>query len=117
MAATLASASGPMQLSVFTTGSPSSSLRRAATGVRRMPSFTWPLGRPKWAARITLAPLPVRSLIVGRAARMRVSSVMAPESSSGTLKSTRTSTRLPRSSSALRLARDRFAMERLREGG
>ena len=48
--------------------------------------------------------------MVGRAARMRVSSVMAPASSSGTLKSTRTSTRLPLSSSAERLARDRFAM-------
>src|SRR5690242_11345655 len=36
--------------------------------------------------------------MVGSAARMRVSSVIAPPSSSGTLKSTRTSTCLPRTS-------------------
>ena len=32
---------------------------------------------------MTLAPLPIRSLIVGRAARMRVSSVIAPASFRG----------------------------------
>ena len=44
--------------------------------------------------RITAAPCSSRYWIVGRLARRRVSSATAP-SSSGTLKSTRTSTRLP----------------------
>ena len=99
-----------MQLSVLTTGLASSSLKRAATGVRRIASFTSPLGLPKWAARITLAPLEIKSLIVGKAARMRVSSLMAPASSRGTLKSTRTSTRFARNSSAVRAVRERLAM-------
>ena len=52
----------------------------------------------------------IKSLTVGRAARILVSSVMAPSALTGTLKSTLTKTRLPHSSSALRLERERFAM-------
>jgi len=53
-----------------------------------------PLGRSKWLIRITLA-LPSRSaLMVGKAARRRVSSLISP-SCIGTLKSTRTRARLP----------------------
>ena len=56
--------------------------------------------------------------MVGRAARMRVSSVMAPLSSRGTLKSTRTNTDLPfksvlESEVMLRLAKG----ENLHSGG
>src|SRR4051812_38551459 len=50
---------------------------------------------------MTRAPRSSNALIVGIAARMRVSSVTLPPSS-GTLKSTRTSARLPRSSSSRR---------------
>src|SRR6185437_17102285 len=42
--------------------------------------------------------------MVGSAARMRVSSVIVPPSSSGTLKSSRTSTRLPRTSTSRTVA-------------
>jgi hypothetical protein len=52
------------------------------------------LGRPKWASRMTLAPLPDSSRIVGATRSMRVASVTLP-SLTGTLRSTRTSTRLP----------------------
>src|SRR5260221_4570904 len=69
-------------------------LRTWPTGRRRRPSWTFPSGRPRWLARMTFAPWARRALIVGIAARMRESSVTLP-SSSGTLKSTRTKTRLP----------------------
>ena len=49
--------------------------------------------------RMTRAPSSTSFWMVGSAARMRVSSVTAP-SFTGTLKSTRTSTRLPRASSS-----------------
>ena len=49
--------------------------------------------------RMTRAPCVTSFWMVGSAARMRVSSVTAP-SFTGTLKSTRTSTRLPRASSS-----------------
>ena len=53
-----------------------------------------PSGRPKWLSTITLAPLADSSLIVGAARSMRVASVTLPFFI-GTLRSTRTSTRLP----------------------
>ena len=62
-----------------------------------------PLGRPRWEVSSRRAPCSRSHSIVGSAARMRVSSVISP-SCSGTLKSTRTRTRLPstsRSSSVL----------------
>jgi len=66
---------------------------RSATGRRRMLSWTLPSGRPRWLARMTIAPWASSALIVGSAATIRLSSVILP-SSSGTLKSTRTKTRL-----------------------
>jgi hypothetical protein len=75
-------------------GRPSSCARRSATGFRRSASFTLPLGRPRWLARMTEAPRSSRWMIVGRLARIRVSSVILP-SSSGTLRSARRKTRFP----------------------
>src|SRR5947207_5792801 len=71
--------------------------RRSPTGRSRNPSWTLPSGRPRWLARTTRAPSARRLVIVGRAARIRESSVTLP-SASGTLKSTRTKTRLPAAS-------------------
>src|SRR6185503_1809298 len=57
-----------------------------------------PLGRPKWESSNTIAPRSLNSSTVGSIARSRVSSVTdAP--SIGTLRSTRTRTVLPVSSS------------------
>ena len=53
-----------------------------------------PSGRPKWLSTITLAPLSASSFEVGAARSMRVASVTLPFFI-GTLRSTRTSTRLP----------------------
>src|SRR5215471_12384306 len=55
-----------------------------------------PFGRPRWVAATTWAPWPTSHSIVGRAARMRRSSVISP-SRSGTLKSARSRTRRPSS--------------------
>src|SRR3954451_17045330 len=52
------------------------------------------LGRPKCASRMTLPPLPAISVMVGTTRSMRVASATFPFSI-GTLRSTRTSTRLP----------------------
>jgi hypothetical protein len=60
---------------------------------------TVPIGRPRLLARITIAPGRMRYTIVGTAARMRASSTTLP-SSIGTLKSTRTKTRLPATSTS-----------------
>ncbi len=56
----------------------------------------------RWLERMTLAPFLMRYLMVGTAARMRVSSVMTSLSSNGTLRSARTNTRLPLSSASPR---------------
>ncbi len=56
----------------------------------------------RWEIRAGFAPSERRCLIVGRARRMRVSSVTSP-SLTGTLKSTRTRTRLPLRSRSLTL--------------
>lgn len=61
--------------------------RGSATKARLICGTTLPLGRSKWASSATLAPLPVRYWMVGRAERRRVSSVILPPST-GTLKST-----------------------------
>ena len=53
-----------------------------------------PLGRPKCESRITLPPLSAISRMVGAARSIRVASETLPFSI-GTLRSTRTSTRLP----------------------
>ena len=75
------------------TSAPVSSASRLAAGLRDS-SGSRSFGRPRWDTRIRRAPRSRSSSIVGSAARMRVSSATAP-SSSGTLKSTRTRTRLP----------------------
>ena len=77
-AAALALASGPTTSPAMITGLPSSSLRRTDTGFRDSSGFTSPLGLPRWEQAITAAPWSSRYWMVGRAARMRLSSVMAP---------------------------------------
>src|SRR5690625_2300372 len=93
----LALASSPTVSSASSTSRPRSSPRRLATGAREYFASGVPLGRPRCAVRITLAPPSSSVVMVGRAARMRPSSVMVVPSS-GTLKSERTRTRLPRRS-------------------
>src|ERR1035437_2057635 len=73
---------------------------RSATGRRRKLSWTLPSGRPRWLARITMAPWDSSARMVGNAAWIRLSSVIFP-SSSGTLKSTRRKTRFPAASRSL----------------
>ena len=99
-AAALARASGPTTSSAMMTGLPSSSLRRAATGFRDSSGLTSPLGLPMWEQATTAAFCSSRYWMVGRAARMRLSSVMTPLPSlaMGTLKSHRSSTFLPATS-------------------
>src|SRR5262249_4195943 len=76
------------------TSLPSNSDRRFATGAS-VNSGVAPFGRPRWEARMVFAPWAIRYWIVGIAATIRVSSVIFPVSSCGTLKSTRASTRFP----------------------
>src|SRR5688572_17731938 len=90
---------GPIASPVIRTGRPSSWLSRSATGLRRSASLTLPLGRPRWLASTTDAPRSSRLTMVGRLARMRVSSVIFP-SSSGTFRSARRKTRLPATSTS-----------------
>ena len=72
----------------------SSSPSRRATGSSEYFASGLPFGRPRCDSSTTRAPRSSSAWIVGSAARMRVSSVTRPLSS-GTLKSTRTSARLP----------------------
>src|SRR4051794_36395349 len=85
-----------------------SSCRRAATGA--ISYFgSGPLGRPRWEQTvIAAAPRSASSSRVGSAARMRESSATFP-SSSGTLRSARTRTRLP-ATSASRTDLGRFTL-------
>ena len=96
IAATAALAFSPTTVSssAKTTGCPSSSERRTAQGARLNLASGPFFGLPRWLHRITLPPSATSFLMVGRAATMRLSLVMTP-SFMGTLKSTRTSTRLP----------------------
>ena len=75
-----------------------SSARRRRTGSIEYLGSGLPLGRPRWLHAVTCAPCSCSHVIVGSAARMRRSSVIRP-SSSGTLKSARSSTRWPSSGS------------------
>src|SRR4029077_139253 len=101
MAATAASAFGPMQSSAKAVGRLTSRATSAATG--RSEYFgSRPFGRSKCDSRMTLPPLPASSAIVGTISSMRVESVTLP-SCIGTLRSTRTSTRLPLTSASSRL--------------
>src|SRR5437899_6388572 len=93
IAFTAASASGPIQSSA----NPIVRLRTPAIA----PATGWSeslgvrsFGRPKCDSRITLPPLSAISVMVGAARSSRVRSLTLP-SSIGTLKSTRSSTRLP----------------------
>ena len=96
-AATAASTSGPTQSATHVTSAPSSSESLSPTGARRISSTTLPPGLPRCEHSTTTAPRSLRYSIVGSAPRMRESSLMRPSSNS-TLKSTRTSTRLPATS-------------------
>ena len=93
IAATACSAFGPTQSSTKATGRPTTSATAAATG--RSDAFgSRPFGRPKCESRMTLPPLSAISSMVGLTRSIRVASVIFPLSI-GTLRSTRTSTRLP----------------------
>jgi len=91
---TTAAACGPTQSVAKTTGLTRREARCSATGFRLNSGFGLPFGRPRWDARMTVARCSSAYLIVGKAARIRVSSVILP-CSIGTLKSTRMKTRLP----------------------
>ena len=93
IAATAASAFSPMQSSTNFTGRLMMRPTSAATVLSE--SFgSRPFGRPKCESKITLPPLSAISVIAAAARSMRVVSVTTPFST-GTLRSTRTSTRLP----------------------
>ena len=78
------------------TSRPSSSARRAATGASESSGLNAPsVGRPRWLVTITAAPASSAIWMQGMEARMRVSSVMRPASSCGTLRSARMKTRWP----------------------
>src|SRR6185369_11267267 len=84
------------QLRTSGTLRPSSSVRRAATGASESSGLNSPsLGRPRCEVTITAAPACSAIWIQGTEARMRVSSVMLPASSCGTLRSARMKTRWP----------------------
>ena len=93
--ATSSSTFGPTQSGARVTCLFSSRSRRLRTGASENPWFTTPLGRPRCEATMMRAPSSMQWLIVGSAARMRVSSTMLWFSSRGTLKSTRIRTSLP----------------------
>ncbi|BAS99054.1 Os06g0668250, partial [Oryza sativa Japonica Group] len=57
----------------------------------------------RWLARMTLAPFPIKNLMVGTDARMRVSSVIFWLSSSGTFRSARRNTFFPFRSDSVRV--------------
>ena len=78
------------------TGCPRSELNRWATGRRLSLGSRLPSGRPRWDMRMVRAPAARRWFRVGRASTIRRSSATWPVASCGTLKSTRTSTRRPR---------------------
>ena len=100
-AAALVWASGPTTSWAKITSRPSSSLRRFATGARLSLGSGPFLGLPRWEQAMTAAPFSSRYWMVGSAATMRLSLVMAPVSLSwGTLKSQRSRAFLPRTSTS-----------------
>ncbi|EWS62954.1 hypothetical protein Y695_03814 [Hydrogenophaga sp. T4] len=73
---------------------PMSSPMRAATGASESSGLNSPsMGRPRCDVTMTAAPASSAIWIAGMLARMRVSSVMLPASSCGTLRSARMKTR------------------------
>src|SRR6516164_8033013 len=91
MAFTAAAARSPMQSSANATGRSRTAAIAGANGLSDC-AGSGPFGRPKWESRITLPPLSAISRMVGAARSMRVASATLPFST-GTLRSTRTSTR------------------------
>ena len=96
-APTTASADSPTTSAASVTGAPSSSDSLVATGLSEYFGLTWPFGRPRWAMTMILAPASRSWSRVGSEARIRPSSVIVSPSS-GTFRSQRISTRLPRRS-------------------
>ncbi|CAB4344108.1 unannotated protein [freshwater metagenome] len=88
----------PLVVAQSATFLPSSSPKRRAAGASEYLDSGAPLGRPKCANTTTRAPRSDNALIVGTLAWMRPSSVMVVPSS-GTLRSLRTITVLPATSS------------------
>jgi hypothetical protein len=85
------------QLALSGTSRPSSSPNRAATGASESAGLNSPsVGRPRCEVTITAAPASSAMRMHGTDARMRVSSVILPASSCGTLRSARMKTRWPR---------------------
>src|SRR2546430_5960545 len=106
--------SGPTESGKSRTVRPRSSPSRFATGASDR-ALSRPFGRPRCDASPIAAPALSSARSVGSAARIRVSSAtLSP--SSGTLKSTRTSTRLPRGSRSS-IVRLRNVTPRLAAGG
>lgn len=97
------STSGPWQLSTLITLMSASSLSFSATGSRRYSWAICPFGRPRCVIKITFALLSQRCLIVGRASVILVVSVTLKSLSRGTLKSTRSRTFLPDTSTSERV--------------
>src|SRR5215475_14104992 len=93
-ARTASSATGPTESFAKATGLPSAWASGSTSGLSDISGTRLPSGRPKWLSTITLAPLAASSLSVGAARSMRVASVTLPFFI-GTLRSTRTRTRLP----------------------
>ena len=85
----------PITSAAMGTSMPSSSDRRAATGFKEYFILNSPFGRPRCEHRMSFAPWPSRYLMVGRDSTIRLSSVMLPSPSRGTLKSQRARTFLP----------------------
>ena len=113
MAATAACAFSPMQSSANATGRFTACDTAATIGFSE--SFgSGPLGRPKCASRMTLPPLSAISVMVGATRSMRVASVTLPFSI-GTLRSTRSRTRLSFTSASSRVLK--FAMSQPRVPG
>src|SRR6202171_6358404 len=101
IALTAFSATSPTQSSAKATGLLITWASAAATGFSESLASR-PLGRPKCASRITLPPLSEISVMVGATRSSRVASVTRPFSI-GTLRSTRSSTRLPFTSTSSRV--------------
>src|SRR5262245_23762242 len=106
------SATGPMQSSAKATGRPTALDKGSTSGFRDISGTRLPSGRPKWLSTITLAPLLASSVSVGAARSMRVASDTLPDFI-GTLRSTRTSTRLPDTSMESRVLKVAVGMNLL----
>src|SRR5216684_7000650 len=112
-AATASCATSPTQSSAKAIGRLITCASAAATGFSESLG-SGPLGRPKCASRITLPPLSEISVMVGATRSSRVASLTRPLSI-GTLRSTRSSTRLPFTSTSSRV-RNLFMPRFLRHG-